>query len=162
MENKDNKPLDLTKEDENSEILNDIKKLPISENEKENIIASLEMYSGPIPHPNILAGYNALDNGAAKKIIDNGIAESQHRRSMETARQKRRGRLAWASLIALVIICIIFIILSFFLIFNDHEVTGTIFSGFSFITLLGSLNSNITELSRNDDISRNNSKDDKK
>lgn len=27
----------------------------------------MEMYNGPIPHPDILAGFDKLDKGAAKK-----------------------------------------------------------------------------------------------
>ena len=43
------------------EIIDDIKKLDISSDKKQDIIATMEMYSGPIPHPKILAGYQALD-----------------------------------------------------------------------------------------------------
>ncbi|ESS02203.1 hypothetical protein NB22_00610 [Limosilactobacillus fermentum NB-22] len=91
----------VSKEDQ--EIIDQVKKLPISKKEQQDIIATMEMYSGPIPHPKILAGYQALYPDAAKKIIENGLDESRHRRQLETARQKRRGHLAWASMILLVI-----------------------------------------------------------
>ena len=94
----------VAKSKEDQELIAQVRKMPISDQEKDTIIATLEMYSGPIPHPKILAGYEALDHGAAKKIIDNGIEESVHRRKLETVRQKRRGRLAWASMIALMTI----------------------------------------------------------
>ena len=42
------------------------------------------MQSGPIPRPDILKKYNDLDPGAAKKIINNGVQESVHRRKMES------------------------------------------------------------------------------
>lgn len=90
------------------EIIDQVKKLPISEEKQKDIIATMEMYSGPIPHPKILAGYQALYPDAAKEIIENGLDESRHRRQLETARQKRRGHLAWASMILLVIVCLIF------------------------------------------------------
>lgn len=140
---------------EDQEIIAQVKKMPISDQQKNDLIATMEMYSGPIPHPKILAGYEALDPGAAEKIINNGIEESVHRRKLETARQRRRGRLAWASMIALVIVCILFIIGSFFLIMNDHTIIGSIFGGSSFVVLIACFFSNIEQLSNNNDISTN-------
>lgn len=130
-----------------------IRSLPLPDDKKNDIIATLEMYSGPIPHPKILAGYEALDHGAAKKIIDNGIKESEHRRQMETSRQKRRGRLAWVSMFAVIIICVLFIFLSFVLIMHGHPIIGSVFGGGSFLAFLGSLNTNVNDLSKKDDIS---------
>lgn len=140
---------------EDQEIIAQVKKMPISDQQKNDLIATMEMYSGPIPHPKILAGYEALDPGAAEKIINNGIEESVHRRKLETARQRRRGRLAWTSMVALVIVCILFIIGSFFLIMNDHTIIGSIFGGTSFVVLVACFFSNIEQLSNNNDISTN-------
>ncbi|MDU6569319.1 DUF2335 domain-containing protein [Lactobacillus johnsonii] len=140
---------------EDQEIIAQVKKMPISDQQKNDLIATMEMYSGPIPHPKILAGYEALDPGAAEKIINNGIEESVHRRKLETARQRRRGRLAWTSMVALVIVCILFIIGSFFLIMNDHTIIGSIFGGSSFVVLVACFFSNIEQLSNNNDISTN-------
>ena len=55
------------KSKEDQEIIAQVRKMPISDQKKNDIIATLEMYSGPIPHPKILAGYEALDPGAAEK-----------------------------------------------------------------------------------------------
>lgn len=85
--NKDNTQKQISKDDQ--EIIDQVKKLPLSEKQQEDIIATMEMYSGPIPHPKILAGYQALYPNAAKKIIENGLDESRHRRHLETARQKK-------------------------------------------------------------------------
>lgn len=150
--NKDNTQKQISKNDQ--EIIDQVKKLPLSEKQQEDIIATMEMYSGPIPHPKILAGYQALYPNAAKKIIENGLDESRHRRHLETARQKRRGRLAWASMILLVIVCLIFMIGSFYLILRGHQIIGSIFGATSFLTLVGSFMSNINVLSSNDDIAK--------
>lgn len=161
MNNQDNKlPTEKEEEKKNKvaksqndqEIIDQVKKMPISDQKKSDIIATMEMYSGPIPHPKILAGYEALDPGAAEKIINNGIEESVHRRELETARQKRRGHLAWISMIALVIVCILFIIGSFFLIMNNHAIIGSIFGGSSFVVLVGCFLNNVEELTDNNDI----------
>jgi uncharacterized membrane protein len=42
-----------------------------------------QQYSGPLPPPNILEHYNAIYPDSAKIIIDNFIAQSEHRRSLE-------------------------------------------------------------------------------
>lgn len=138
------------------EIIAQVRSLPLTNEEKDNLIATMEMYSGPIPHPKILAGYQALYPDAAKKIIDNGIEESIHRRKLETIKQKRRGRLAWVSMIFLVVFCILFILCSFYLILKGHKIIGSIFSGTSFIIMVGSLLNNINELSDNNELASEN------
>lgn len=134
------------------QILNQIAKSDMSSKEKEEITAYLEMYSGPIPHPKILEGYQKLYPGAAKEIIDNGVEESKHRRELETARQKRRGQLAWTSLIVVSIFTLLCIIASIFLIFNNHSVAGSIFGGIGIFTLFGGVVGNIDDLTKNDDL----------
>lgn len=147
------------------EIIDQVRKLPISKAKQKDIIATMEMYSGPIPHPKILAGYQALYPKAAEEIIENGLEESRHRRKLETARQKRRGHLAWVSMILLVVVCLIFMAGSFVLIIKGHPIIGTIFGSTSFVALVGAFMNSIDELSDNDDISKqkqnNNDKNDK-
>lgn len=70
------------------QIVDQIQKSEMPKETKDEIIAHLEMYRGPIPHPDILEGYQKLYPNAAKEIIDNGVDESKHRRKLETARQK--------------------------------------------------------------------------
>lgn len=40
-------------------------------------------FSGPIPHPDILKGYDAIVPGAAERIIRMAEKQSEHRQSME-------------------------------------------------------------------------------
>ena len=42
-----------------------------------------EMFKGPLPPPNILAGYDTIVPGCAKQIIEDMLSESSHRRAME-------------------------------------------------------------------------------
>lgn len=161
-ENK-SKSNDLSKTDDfsnklsnDSDLLDQVEALP--EKKRQEMMQTLEMYSGPIPHPEILEGYEKLDPGAAKEIIDNGVQESQHRRKMETKRQARRGHLAWATLICLTVIVFLFIAGSFYLILNNHEIIGSIFGGGSFLALLGSWVDQVPMLTAKDDISIDDSK----
>jgi uncharacterized membrane protein len=41
-------------------------------------------YQGPIPHPDILKGFDALVPGSAKTLIDLAMTESSHRRELES------------------------------------------------------------------------------
>lgn len=81
----------------NAELLDDIERL--NPEQKTEIMATLEMYSGPLPHPEILKQYQELYSGAAKEIIKNGVAESKHRRRLENARSFVKLFLSFLSLI---------------------------------------------------------------
>ncbi|KID42410.1 DUF2335 domain-containing protein [Fructilactobacillus fructivorans] len=147
-----NDPKDIRNKDQ--QLVDDVKSLP--EEEKKEMMASLEMYEGPIPHPKILEGYEHLYKGAAKKIIDNGIEESNHRRYMENKRQRRRGRLAYIDLVGSFIIIVILMILSFLLIMNNHPIIGSIFGGISVLSVIGNAFDKVDSLSSNDDFKSNN------
>lgn len=134
-----------------TDILDKLENLPSEDQEK--IIATMEMYSGPIPHPAILEGYEKLCPGAAKEIIENGVQESQHRRKLETKRQARRGHLAWFTLGSLVLVTILLLVGSFVLIMNNHRIIGTVFGAGGFLVFLGSLVDQVNALSGKDDIS---------
>lgn len=134
----------------NAEIIDKLQNLP--QEDKEQIISTIEMYSGPIPHPAILEGYQKLYPNAAKEIIQNGVDESKHRRDMESKRQKRRGRLAWVALIGGLILCSLFIAASFWLILKGHTIIGTIFASGGFLSVFGTVFDLIPRLTANDDL----------
>ncbi|MCI1699483.1 DUF2335 domain-containing protein [Liquorilactobacillus nagelii] len=111
-----------------------VKQLPPEQ--KAQAIEKLEMYSGPIPHPDILKKYDDIDPGAAKLIIENGVDESKHRRKMESdsleyARRDNKRRDYMGFSIGLVGMGI-----GGLLIWLNHTVTGTIFSGVSLVMLV--------------------------
>lgn len=105
--------------------------------QKQQIITTMEMYNGPIPHPNILKGYEELDVGSAKKIIDNGIGESTHRRSIENKIVSHNAHQFYVKYFMAFFLCLIFIGLSFYLILNDHKIIGSVFAGTSFLIIIG-------------------------
>ena len=136
-------------------IIDQVENSNIPKKEKEQMIASLSMYSGPIPAPELLAGYEALDKGASQKIIDNALAESEQRRKLEISRQKRRGRMAWFSLLAVILFIFGTGLAFVYLVLKGHPYIGTGSGIFSLITLLGSLSDKVSELSGNDDLTNN-------
>lgn len=115
--------------------VNHVRRLP--QEQQNQVIQKLEMYSGPIPSPHILKEYDEMDPGAAKQIIDNGVEESHHRRQMESRmldmNRKRGIRRDWMGFT----IGFIAILVGAFLIYKDHYVVGTIFSGISILGLVG-------------------------
>lgn len=105
--------------------------------EKHAVMQTLEMYSGPIPHPESLAQYDRIYPGAGKLIIDNGVAESQHRRQLETnsltyTRNDRRRR-DWMGFV----IGVIGVFAGAWLIHEGHAVVGTALSGGTIVILVG-------------------------
>lgn len=62
---KNSESLDETDNNEVDATVGHIEKL--APKQRDEVISKLEMYSGPIPHPDILKKYNDIDPGAAKK-----------------------------------------------------------------------------------------------
>ena len=47
------------------------------------MVHQTQEYSGDIPHPDILAGFDRLVPGAAARLVDAALAETDHRRRLE-------------------------------------------------------------------------------
>ncbi|MBS0955906.1 DUF2335 domain-containing protein [Lactiplantibacillus plantarum] len=124
-----------TENDNIDNVVDDVKRMP--EHQQKQVMAKLEMHSGPIPDPKTLEGYEKLYPGAAKSIIDNGVEEGKHRRSMEKeivdATKKDRKRRDWMAFA----LGILGMLTGAFLIHVDHYITGSIFSGASLLGLVG-------------------------
>lgn len=138
---------DLKDNDEVVEVLDKLEKL--DPEEKETVIATMEMYRGPIPHPNILEGYEKINPGSAEKIINNGIGESEHRREMENKMLKQHSKEFSTKYYLAFILCVLFLLASFYLILEDHVITGSIFAGTSFLVIIGTFLGNTSNQETN-------------
>ena len=121
-------------------IVNQVESLP--EEERSLIYQRLEIYQGDLPHPKILEGYNVLYPDAAKRIIENGIAETEHRRDMD---KRYLNANIWAHNLGQVlgfIIAILIIAGGIYLILEDHQVSGSILSGVSALGVIGMFTGN--------------------
>lgn len=58
------------------------------------VVMQEETYSGDIPHPSHLRGFEDIVPGSARKIIDNAVNESEHRRWWENKALDGHFRLA--------------------------------------------------------------------
>lgn len=119
------------------DIIEAVKRSDVDEKDKKDMIATLEMYNGPIPHPKILEGYDKLDPGAAKRIINNGIEESNHRRNMEKKTVNHVARSFYFRFVLAFILALLFGFGSFYLILQGHTIIGSVFAGVTLISILG-------------------------
>ena len=127
-----------TKNNELEEIDNlvdKVEKLP--DEERQVVLERLEIYQGDLPHPDILEGYNRLYPDAAKRIIENGIAESEHRRKMED--KYLSGNIAAHKFGPVLgfIVALAIITSGTFLIFTGHAITGSLMTGATAVGVIG-------------------------
>ncbi|GGB06798.1 DUF2335 domain-containing protein [Puia dinghuensis] len=97
---------------------------------------SVTHFSGPLPPPDILRQMNEIVPGAAAQIINMTVSQSEHRKAMEKCvvegqtKQSRDGqRYGFA-------IAIIVILISGFLVYNGHDIAGTILGGVDLVALV--------------------------
>lgn len=117
------------------EIIDKVERLP--ESKRQVVLQKLEIYQGDLPHPDILKGYNELYPEAAKKIIDNGISETEHRRKMEE--KYLNGNISAHKLgqIFGFIVALVIVLSGVFLIFTGHGISGTLLTGTTAVALIG-------------------------
>lgn len=116
-------------------IVEEVERLPLEE--RQVVLERLEIYQGDLPHPNILKGYNELYPDAAKKIIDNGIAESEHRRKMED--KYLSGNIASHKLGQFFgfIVAVLVVGGGIYLIATGKQIAGSILTGTTALGLIG-------------------------
>lgn len=135
---KNQETTELQKDESNESVKATLDKVnKLSPIQKKQVLTQLELFSGPIPHPDILKKYNEIDPGAGKQIIDEMIAEGDHRRSLENksieyVRRERKRRDLMGFVIGVLIVG-----LGAFLIYKNHVVAGSIFSGISGLGIIG-------------------------
>ena len=95
-----------------------------------------EQFTGPLPHPSILEHYERLYVGASKIIIENFIAQSNHRKGIERLIIKSKVRSGFLGLLFAFIIALTTIVGAIVCILFYHEWAGTIlgFSGLGALT----------------------------
>ena len=109
------------------------------------VMSRMELYQGDLPHPDILRGYNELYPEAAKRIIENGILETEHRRRQDKIylngmlAERTRGQIL-GFVIALVIVAS-----GVYLMANEHILAGSLLTGGSLIGVVGLFTGNSNE-----------------
>ena len=112
-----------------------VKKLP--REERQIVLEKLEIYQGDLPHPDILKGYQTLYPDAAKRIIENGIAETEHRRRMEEKYLSNNINAHRLGQVLGFIVALVIVLSGVFLIFTGHGLAGSIMTGTSALGVIG-------------------------
>lgn len=138
---KDEKPkLDLEKK--NSEVSEIVKKIEKLNPEQKHIISQSlraykkEFFSGPIPHPEILKGYDDVMPGLGKIVVDMAVKEQDNRitnerKMIEAAiSESKRGQYFGLS------IAVMFLIAAVVLGINGHDWLAAILGGGTLVSLV--------------------------
>ncbi len=87
-------------------------------------------FSGPIPPPDILQGYEVICTGAADRIILMAEKQEKHRHEMEKRGQKGLFISEYLGAIFAFLVCVLAIGGAVFCIIKGHSITGTIIGSF--------------------------------
>lgn len=102
----------------------------------QQIILSSQTYSGPLPHPSILDGYEKVVPGSARTIIDQFVAQSQHRMAMEARVIKGDAFRATIGVWMAGAISLLSIAAGCFLVWQGKELVGSLFGGIPLGTIV--------------------------
>lgn len=81
-------------------------------------------YSGPVPHPSILKGFEEIVPGSAKQILDDAHGQTVHRQTMERNALRWEGCRSTGGLLAGASISVLGLLLAYFAIMAGHDVAG--------------------------------------
>ncbi|MBI5970772.1 MAG: DUF2335 domain-containing protein [Deltaproteobacteria bacterium] len=95
-----------------------------------------QMYSGPLPRPEMLKGYEEILPGAADRIIKMAERQSSHRQDMEKGKRNDDYRIIRRGQDYGLIIALASFAVSAYLIFHDKYVPGSILSGGTLVGLV--------------------------
>ncbi|NEW65206.1 DUF2335 domain-containing protein [Tuanshanicoccus yangjingiae] len=124
-------------------VVEEIERLPFEQ--QEVVFQRLEVYHGDLPHPNILKEYVMLYPDSAKKIIDNGIKESEHRREMEKDYLNKKHIEFKRGQTMGFVLALVMTLIGAYLIATDKTLAGSILSGVTALGIVGLFTRNDNE-----------------
>ena len=123
----------------------------------QNPIAKVEHFSGPLPHPDILAKYESVVPGAAERIIKRFEIQSDHRQNLENMVVKADILKSNLGLLFGFIITMTAIIGGLYTAFKGHPFFGSSVTFVGLAFLVGAFVSN--KYSPNNQINKQNKKE---
>ena len=97
---------------------------------RDTALISAQEFSGPIPPPNILRGYEDICEGAANRIISMAEKQEKHRHEMERKGQKGIFISEYLGALFAFVVSLVAIASAIFCIIKGHSITGTIIGAF--------------------------------
>ena len=98
---------------------------------------SISSFSGPLPHPEILAQYDAVLPGLAERIVAREERRDAHDQSIEKTVIEGGSKRAYLGLASGTIVAIILILCGTFLVYNGHDWAGTTLVVATIVGLVG-------------------------
>jgi uncharacterized membrane protein len=89
------------------------------------LIQRQQHFTGPLPPPDLLAGYEQVLPGAAERIFAMAEGQAKHRQALERTVVVGGHRRSWAGLIVGGIVAFAFLIAAYRLIQAGHSLAGT-------------------------------------
>lgn len=123
--------------DQENPIINSEPNNPKLELSSRKFYASASIHSGPLPSPEILAGYERILPGAAERILSMAEAQAKHRQSMETIIVKSGSRDSLIGEIFALIIGLVAIIAGAYVSIKGQPWSGTVIGTAGLATLVG-------------------------
>ncbi|MFH1489677.1 MAG: DUF2335 domain-containing protein [Pseudomonadota bacterium] len=99
--------------------------------------ATLAIHEGPLPTPDLLAGYDDIVPGAAERIITMAEEQERHRHDLEKIVVKAGARDSLLGLIFGLIIGMTTILGGTYSVVSGHPTEGTILGGAGLVSLVG-------------------------
>lgn len=98
--------------------------------------AAKQTFSGPLPHPEILAGYEKVCPGAADRIIKMAENQMGHRHEIESSFLKAHSRNSKLGIIFAFILCLLSIAGGIICVALDKQVSGLILGGAGLVGII--------------------------
>lgn len=119
---------------------------------KKTVSVQAVMHSGPLPSPDVFAGYESVLPGAADRIIAMAESEMIHRHNLEDKFLESRIRNSYIGIISALIIGVLILISGVVIAVTGHEIVGTIFSGIGITTIIATFlqNTKLTQVEETD------------
>ena len=95
-----------------------------------------EHYSGPLPPPTTLAGYESIVPGSAERILKSSEIQSEHRQYLEKKVIESQVGQSKSGQILGFIIAILFLLAGGYLILKGHDIAGTVLSSLDIVGLV--------------------------
>lgn len=97
-----------------------------SQTARPNSIIHAQSFSGPLPHPDVLAGFENVQPGAADRIIKMAENEAAHRHSIERSGQRSFIMSERIGMFCALLICFLALGGGFYCILKGHPIAGTV------------------------------------
>lgn len=129
-----------TEDDQQSELIDSVRKSDIPEERKSAIVQQMEMiYSGPLPTPSAFAQYDKALPGAAERILRMAEQEQDHRHEMDNKRFKMNSRDSLIGILSGLGLGVVALVAGVIVAINVPSVGGTVLAGIFGISGVGTI-----------------------